>query len=187
MSKIDLSKAKIGDKFRTKNGQILEYVGEDHFSRFNDKYLLANTEGLIKHFFQYGKYLVDEGNDLDLVEQVFDDEKDRAITDKILKDVEEVVNGVAGAMPLIESSAIANLPHEPLPENNEDDAELQRRQKVVELAEKMYIMFENETLRSCLSSNGSKIDCSKALMEKAIIRAASFINMKQKYLKEGKL
>ena len=79
----------------------------------------------------------EEYPEVHLGKQVFGDEKDRAITDKILKDVEKVVNGVAEAMPHIESTAIANLPREPLPENNENDAELQRRQEVVELAESL--------------------------------------------------
>lgn len=137
MSKIDLSKANVGDKFRAKGGQILVYSGECVGER-DDKYELIDEDGYIKHFFQYGVYLYDEENDLDLVEQVFDDEKDRTITDKILKDVEKVVNGVAEAMPHIESTTIANLPRDPLPENNEDDAELQRRQEVVELAYRIF-------------------------------------------------
>lgn len=171
MNKIDLSKAKIGDKFRTKGDQILEYIGEDHFSRFNDKYLLANTEGLIKHFFQYGEYLADGQDDLDLAEQVFDDEKGRAITDKILKDTETVVNGVAEAMPLIESATIANLSREPLPENNEDNSELQRRKEVVELADRIFF-----------SERGSVYS-----FKECIEVAEHSVNMINQYLKEGKL
>jgi hypothetical protein len=68
-----------------------------------------------------------------------------------------------------------------------EEKELQRRQEVVELAEKMYIMFENEILRYGLSRNGSSEYPSEKLMGNAIIRAASFINRKQKYLKYGKL
>lgn len=44
MSKIDLSKAKIGDKFRTRNGQIVEYVGTDqHY--IGDIFILENKDG----------------------------------------------------------------------------------------------------------------------------------------------
>ena len=68
-----------------------------------------------------------------------------------------------------------------------EEKELQRRQDVVELAEKMYIMFENETLRYYLNSDKIGTFCSEDLMGKAIIRAASFINMKHKYLNDGKL
>lgn len=193
MSKIDLSRAQIGDKFRTKDGQILEYIGKNfecagvNCEYYDDKYELTNKHGFIRHFFQYGGYLYNEENNLDLVEQVFDDEKDRAITDKILKDVETVVNGVAVAMPLIESAAIVNLLREQLPENNEDDAELQRRQEVVELAEKMYTMLEVENVKYYLVNNGNYAFESKDLVEVAFIRAASFVNKKHKYLKDGKL
>lgn len=75
-------------------------------------------------------------------------------------------------------------------ENSENAAEikqeLQRRQEVVELAEKIYIMFENENYRYYLGCNRSDTDCSEELMEYAIIRAESFINKKYQYLKEGK-
>lgn len=178
MSNIDLSKAKIGDKFRLVTNKIVTYI--------------CNVEYDAE---LWHRVMFDDGRKLDiddmwieenLVEQVFDDEKGRVITDKILKDVEKVVNGVAEAMPLNESAVIANLPREPLPENNEDDAELQRRQEVVELAEKMYIMFENENYRYYLSCNRSDTDCSEELMEIAIKIAASFINKKHQYLKEGK-
>jgi hypothetical protein len=48
-------------------------------------------------------------------------------------------------------------------------------------------MFENEILRYNLNRKGSNEYSSENLREDAIIRAASFINRKQKYLKEGKL
>ena len=185
MSKIDLSRAKIGDKFRTKNGLILTYCKRTYVD--SDFHVLSHNDGSIDVFYKNGNYLKRSACGLDLAEQVFDDEKDRAFIDKILKDVETVVNGVAGAMPHIESAAIANLPREQLPENNEDDAELQRRQEVIELAEKMYIMFENETLRYHLNRDGSDKFYSEDLREMAIMRASFFINKKHKYLKDGKL
>lgn len=161
MSKIDLSQAEVGDKFRTRDGQILKYFGENLYDR-DDRYELIDEQGFIKHFYQNGKYLYDGVYGLDLVEQVLDKPLDELI-EEATKQIKENDDAIA------------------------EENELQRREEVVELAEKMYIMFENETLRSYLSSNGSKIYCSEALMEKAIIRAASFINMKHKYLKEGKL
>lgn len=184
MSKIDLSKAKIGDKFRTRRGKIMEYIGE---SRFNNQYILKDERDIKLYFYKEGNYTLVTEHKYDLIEQVFGDKKDRAITDKILKDVEKAVNGVTEAIPLIESAAIANLPRDPLPENNEDDAELQRRQEVVELAEKMYIMFENETLKYRLNRDGIGNFCSENLREMAIIRAACFIDRKHKYLKDSKL
>ena len=68
MSKIDLSKAKIGDKFRTRDGRILEYSGEN-LDYLEDIYELIDEQGSIKHFYQYGSYLDDEEEyELDLVE-----------------------------------------------------------------------------------------------------------------------
>lgn len=184
---IDLSKAKIGDKFRDRHGRLHELIyilkGDCCFPCL----LVNETKDTVNNYKFDGSYLQDNKSKLDLIEQVFDDEKDRAITDKILKDVEKVVNGVAEAMPLIESAAIANLLREPSLENNEDDAELQRRQEVVELAEKMYIMFEKENLRCCLSCNESNTYYSEDLQGMALVRASSFVNKKHKYLKEGKL
>lgn len=187
MSKIDLSKAKVGDKFRTRGGRIATFLGRFPKSIIGLDYHVKIEQDTPSRCFVTGMWLPDEETQYDLVEQVFDDEKDRAITDKILKDAEKVVNGVAEAMPLIESAAIANLLRESLPENNEDDPELQRRQEVVELAEKMYIMFENENYRYYLSCNRSDTDCSEELMEIAIKISESFINKKHQYLKDGKL
>lgn len=167
---IDLSKAKVGDKFRTRDGRILKYLGEN-LDYIEDKYELIDEQGNIKHFYRHGGYLDDEEFELDLVEQVFDNEKDRAITDKILKDVEKVVNGVAEAMPLIESATIANLSREPLPENREDDDELQRRQDVVELAERIFF-----------SDRGNMY-----IFKECVEIAENSVNIRNQYLKDGKL
>lgn len=120
-----LANAKVGDKFRTRDGRVVEYVD---YHNFLDLYIVSSEYGKLYPVQKDGRFLSEREDFFDLIEQVFDDEKNRAITDKILKDVEKVVNGVTEAMPLIESAAIANLPREPLPENNENDAELQRRQ-----------------------------------------------------------
>jgi hypothetical protein len=82
---VDLSKAKIGDKFRTKNGRILEYIGKNfectgvNSEYYDDKYELIDKHGFTLHFFQYGEYLYNEENDLDLVEQVLDKPLDELI------------------------------------------------------------------------------------------------------------
>lgn len=78
MSKIDLSKANIGDKFRTRSGCILEYVGEG--PDYNeDKYLLEDGGGERFNFYKYGDYTLTILHDLDLVEQVFDKPLDELI------------------------------------------------------------------------------------------------------------
>lgn len=139
---------------------------------------------MLNMFLRNGHYLIRDANALDLVEQVFDDEKDRAITDKILKDVEKVVNGVSEAMPLIESATIANLSREPLPENNEDDDELQRRQEVAKLAERLFVsgVMYNE-----YSEYNKQNILDKSYREYVFGKAEGFVYLKEKYLKDGKL
>jgi hypothetical protein len=177
---IDLSKAKVGDKFRLITNKIVTYI-------CNVEY-----DGELWHrvMFEDGRVLDidDMWIEENLVEQVFDYEKDRAITDKILKDVEKVVNGVAEAMPHIESTTIANLPREPLPENNEDDAELQRRQEVVELAEKLVTneLFAVTNHLHDMRELGAAINLDSPT-EYAFLIAEEFVNNKSKYLKNGKL
>lgn len=187
MSKIDLSKAKIGDKFRTRNGKIVEYVG-----RFSDKttnqYILEDERGLKYYFYKYGNYTLIAESKLDLIEQVFD--KGDLLDNNI--SAEERVQALVGmAKSEYEEAkelgaAIQNLPHI-VEQPKEDNQELQRRQEVVELAEKMYIMHEFENMKYYLSNGGNNAFESKDLVEMAFIRAASFINKKHQYLKEGKL
>lgn len=144
MSKIDLSKAKIGDKFRTRNGQILEYRGECLELR-DDKYKLIDGKGFILYLFQYGEYLYDEEHGFDLVEQVFDDEKiEREI--KSQKEMQEAVW-------------------------IEYEAELQRRQEVVELADRIFFSERGNTYSF-----------------KECIEVAEYsVNVINKYFKKGKL
>ena len=187
MSKIDLSKAKIGDKFRTRAGYVVAL--KDTVLYFGEYvYRLTSPNAFVCVFRDGRMYKCNQVSEFDLVGQVFDDEKDRAITDKILKDVEKVVNGVAEAMPLIESAAIANLPRVPLPENNEDDAELQRRQEVVELAEKLVTneLFAVTNHIHDMRELGAAINLDSPA-EYAFLIAEEFVNAKGKYIKEGKL
>lgn len=187
MSKIDLSKAKIGDKFRTKNGLILTYCNRTYVD--SDFHVLSHNDGSIDVFYKNGNYLKRSACGLDLAEQVFDDEKGRAIADKILKDVETVVNGVAEAMPVIESATIANLPREQLPENNEDDSELQRRQEVIALAEKLVVNEEMMKAHKDLFEAEVHAHAKTQTTYPAfVIRSAEdFIKYKNQYLKDGKL
>lgn len=169
---IDLSKAKVGDKFRTKNGLILTYCKRTYVD--SDFHILTHNDGSIDVFYKNGNYLKRSACGLDLAEQVFDDEKDRAIIDKILKDVEKVVNGVAEAMPLIESATIANLSRDPLPENREENYELQRRQEVLKYADMLF--FNQKDTRIALFG-----------YDVAIETAEIIVKSRDKYLKDGKL
>jgi hypothetical protein len=160
MSKIDLSKAKIGDKFRTEFGYVVKLIGLCRRNRY--KYLFeVDGEDLNCCYDKWGEADSNHRNEYRLVEQVLDKPLDELIEEgtKRIKENDDVIA---------------------------EENELQRRQEVVELAEKMYIMFENEILRCNLSYDGSSIYCPEDLMEKAITRAAFFIKKKNEYLKEGK-
>ena len=143
MSKIDLSKAKVGDKFRLVTNKIVTYI-------CNNEY-----DGELWH-----RVMFEDGRELDiddmwieenLVEQVFDDEKDT--TDR------EIVEAM--------NQAIKDIPEKAA----EREKELQRRQEVVELADRIFF-----------SERGS------AYSFKDCIEVAEYsVNMINQYLKEGKL
>lgn len=168
MSKIDLSKAKIGDKFRTRCDQILEYVGEDLCS-FDDKYLLKDVRGRQFYFYRHGKHTLTIVDNLNLVEQVFDDEKDT--TDL------EIVEAM--------NQAIKEIPEKIA----EREQELQRRQEVIALAEKLVV--NEEMMKSHRDLFEAEVhDCAKTLTtypEFVIRSAEDFIKYKNQYLKDGKL
>lgn len=86
MSKIDLSKAKIGDKFRTKNGLIMTYCKRTYVD--GNFHILSHNDGSMDVFYKNGNYLKRSACELDLAEQVFDDEKD---TTDLLQRRQEVV------------------------------------------------------------------------------------------------
>lgn len=145
MSNIDLSKAKIGDKFRTRCGCILEYIGNDSYD-IDDKYLLKDENGRRCNFYKYGNYITFGEDDLDLVEQVLDKPLDELIEE--------------GTKQFRESrDAIA--------EGNE----LQRRQEVVELAERIFFSDRGNmyTFKECVEI------------------AENSVNIRNQYLKDGKL
>jgi hypothetical protein len=158
MSKIDLSKANVGDKFRLKNGVIATYkcysnypCAHAHILESGLKLYVANCDGTE----------VNGMHEYDVIEQVLDKPLDELIEEgtKQIKKNDDAIK---------------------------EENELQRRQEVVELAEKMYIMFEKENLRCCLSCNESTY-YSEDLQRMAFVRASSFVNKKHEYLKEGKL
>ena len=162
MSKIDLSKAKIGDKFRTVLGYIVIFTGLSKYGR-KYKYMFDRVDDIYCGCFCDINGVPSHNKEVyTIIEQVFDKPLDKLIEEGT-KRIKENDDAIA------------------------EQQELQRRQDVVELAEKMYIMFENETLRYRLNHDGINKFCSDNLREMAIIRAASFIDKKHKYLKEGKL
>lgn len=143
MSKIDLSKAKVGDKFRLVTNKIVTYI-------CNNEY-----DGELWH-----RVMFEDGRELDiddmwieenLVEQVFDDEKDT--TDR------EIVEAM--------NQAIKDIPEKAA----EREKELQRRQEVVELADRIFF-----------SERGSAYS-----FKDCIEVAEHSVNMINQYLKEGKL
>lgn len=67
---IDLSKAKIGDKFRARNGEIVEYVTE---SVCEDSYVIRDKSGFHYHVNVFGTLFEYKEHCFDLVEQVFDE------------------------------------------------------------------------------------------------------------------
>lgn len=167
MATIDLSKAKIGDKFRTRSGCILEYVGETSFYMV-DKYLLEVEGCVIFRFYKHGNYMAAGEHGLDLVEQVFDDKKDT--TDL------EIVEAM--------NQAIKEIPEKAA----EREQELQRRQEVVELAEKLVTneLFAVTNHIHDMRELGAAINLDSPA-EYAFLIAEEFVIAKDKYLKEGKL
>ena len=150
MSKIDLSKAKTGDKFRTRAGYIVEledtvlYLGEY-------VYRLTSPRAFVC-VLQNGKiYKDNKESEYDLVEQVFDDEKDT--TDL------EIVEAM--------NQAIKEIPEKAA----EREQELQRRQEVVKLADRIFF-----------SERGSAYS-----FKDCIEVAEHSVNMINQYIKEGKL
>lgn len=160
MSKIDLSKAKVGDKFRTKNDEVVTYIGTDcciEKSR-SDYYVCVCSDDVKIRYFKNGAFLSYEGHPYDLVEQVFEDDKmEREI--KSQKEMQEAV-GI------------------------EDEAELQRRKEVVELADRIFTeKYLQEWYQYLIDNNTAKTDYVTYIFE----LAEKFVNTKDKYLKEGKL
>ena len=144
MAAIDLSKAKIGDKFRMRCGLVGKYAGEDHHrSVGSDTFLVEDEGGAKLHFHKHGNYMSIQEHDLDLVEQVFDEMLDTLERDeRSNREMKEAV----------------------------EETELQRRQYVVELAERIF-----------LSNRGIN-----SFKERVKVAERS-VNIRKQYLKEGKL
>lgn len=144
MATIDLSKAKIGDKFRTDSGYMVQFVSLCRGSKY--KYYLEGVDS--KCWLRC------------------DSKGNSKVGGKQYKLIEKVIDKADG---------------------KETKTETKRRQEVVKLAEKMYIMFENENFKYYLCNNGNCAFESEELMRLTFVRANTFINKKHQYLKEGKL
>jgi rubrerythrin len=161
MSNIDLSKAKIGDKFRTRGGGVVEYV---KYENLLDLYIVSSEYGNQYPVQKDGRYLRERECFSDLIVQVLDKPLDELIEE--------------GTKQFRESrDAIA------------EENELQRREEVVELAERLLFMnrmhdayeayieaLNKENLHTLISFPLYILQC-----------AEDFIKYKNQYLKEGKL
>lgn len=185
---IDLSKAKVGDKFRTKNGLILTYCKRTYVD--SDFHILTHNDGSIDVFYKNGNYLKRSACGLDLAEQVFDkgDLLDNNISaeEGVQAIVEMAKNEYEKAKEL--GVAIQNLPLI-VEQPKEDNPELQRRQEVIALAEKLVV--NEEMMKSHKDLFESEVHaCAKTLTTYPafVIRSAEdFIKYKNQYLKDGKL
>lgn len=180
MSKIDLSKAKLGDKFITKEGRILTLA---HQGR---KYTLIGR-GCFVRMNQNGKLYEDnEESKFDLVEQVFDNGD--------LLDVGER-GEVLAEMTKSEYEKAKELDIDFLQvyieKNPEEDnkQELQRRKEVIALAEKLVVNEEMMKAHKDLFEAEVHAHAKTQTTYPAfVIRSAEdFIKYKNQYLKDGKL
>lgn len=160
MSKIDLSKAKIGDKFRLKNGVIATYkcysnypCAHAHILESGLKLYVANCDGTE----------VNGMHEYDVIEQVLDKPLDELIEEgtKQIKKNDDAIK---------------------------EEQELQRRQEVVELAEKLVTneLFAVTNHIHDMRELGAAINLDSPT-EYAFLIAEEFVNNKSKYLKNGKL
>lgn len=149
MAAIDLSKAKIGDKFRMKLGWVVKYIDVDYNRIGSDIFLLEDEGGAKFYFFKYGNYMSIEEHNFDLVEQVFDETLDTIERDeRINRDMQKIAE-------------IAD----------EERQELQRRQEVVELAERIFFSDRGNTYS----------------FKECVEVAEHSVNIRNQYLKDGKL
>lgn len=186
---IDLSKAKVGDKFRTRVGLIFTYSRRAKSFTEGEFHLLYSENGMLNMFLRNGHYLIRDANALDLVEQVFDkgDLLDNNISaeEGVQAIVEMAKNEYEKAKEL--GVAIQNLPLI-VEQPKEDNPELQRRQDVVKLAEKLVTneLFAVTNHIHDMRELGATINLDSPT-EYAFLIAEEFVNNKSKYLKNGKL
>lgn len=184
MSKIDLSKAKIGDKFRTRNGKIVEYVGIFP-DKTTNQYILEDEIGLKYYFYKCGNFTLLTEHKYDLIEQVFDkgdlldnnisvEERGQALVEMAKSEYEKAKElGVA----------IQNLPHI-VEQPKEDNSELQHKKEVVEVANELFIRGTMKDWYLELFEHGKT---KKTYLEWIFGWAENFVYTREKYFKEGKL
>ena len=163
MSKIDLSKAKLGDKFRTRDGSVVEYVG---YEDILDLYTVSGENNKPYPVHKDGRYLCARESSDDVIVQVLDESLDTIERDvRTNREMEKIVE-VA----------------------KEEKQELQRRQEVVELAEKLVTneLFAVTNHLHDMRELGAAINLDSPT-EYAFLIAEEFVNNKSKYLENGKL
>lgn len=179
MNKIDLSKAKLGDKFITKEGRILTLA---HQGR---KYTLVGR-GCFVRLNQNGKLYEDnEDSKFDLIEQFFDNgdqldigERGEVLAEMTKSEYEKAKElGIDFLQVYIEKN-----PEEKNPE--EDNHELQRRQEVVEIVNELFTRGTMTDWYCELIKHGKT---KKTYLEWIFGWAENFVYTREKYLKEGKL
>lgn len=172
MSKIDLSKAKVGDKFINKDGNVFELIKIHSGCEY--PYELTDELGCGYAVTNDGSYIIGEGHLLDLVKQVFYDEKDRVIVEMAKSEYEEAKEfGVV----------TQNLPHI-VEQPKEDNPELQRRNEVVEEANELFI---RGTMKDWYCETFEHGKTKKTYLEWIFGWAENFVYTREKYFKDGKL
>lgn len=182
---IDLSKAKVGDKFRTRVGLIFTYSRRAKSFTGGEFHLLYSENGMLNMFLRNGHYLIRDANALDLVEQVFDkgDLLDNNISaeEGVQAIVEMAKNEYEKAKEL--GVAIQNLPLI-VEQQKEENLELQRRQEVVEVVNELFTRGTMTDWYCELIKHGKT---KKTYLEWILGWAEEFVSTREKYLKEGKL
>lgn len=181
---IDLRKAKIGDKFKTRAGYVVElkdtvlYLG-------SYVYRLTSPNAFVCVFQDGRMYKCNKASEFDLVEQVFDKgdllDSNISVEERGQALVEMAKNEREAAKEF--GVVIQNLPYI-VEQPKEDNPELQRRQDVVELAEKLFTeKYLQEWYQYLIDNNTTKTDYVTYIFE----LSEKFVNAKDKYLKDGKL
>lgn len=179
MSKIDLSKAKLGDKFITKEGRILTLA---HQGR---KYTLIGSGCFVRLNHNGKLYEDNEESKFDLIEQVFDNgDLDIGERGEVLAEMTKSEYEKAKELDI-------DFLQVYIEKNPEEDnkQELQRRQEVIALAEKLVV--NEEMMKSHRDLFEAEVhNCAKTptTYPAFVIRSAEdFIKYKNQYLKDGKL
>lgn len=180
MSKIDLSKAKLGDKFITKEGRILTLAYQGR------KYTLIGS-GCFVRLNQNGKLYEDnEESKFDLIEQFFDNGDILDIGERGEVLAEMTKSEYEKAKELDIDFLQVYIEKNPEEDNKQ---ELQRRQEVIALAEKLVVNEEMiKAHKDLFEAEVYAHEKTQTTYPEFVIRSAEdFIKYKNQYLKDGKL